>query len=153
MGGQGRACATIVLLCALTAGCAVDAGPGLSCDLPENTRLVAAPDGGMHVQWPDGSIALLSFANGTCVLNTLVGTVPRAERSDDELAYTYDYYRQSLVPCLATLGFRTLAPPSRGSFLDSGGNWSPYDSVFSALLSSEEIATMARVCPEAPPNR
>ena len=153
MGGQRRACAAIVLFCALTTGCAADAGAGPACDLPDGAELVAAPDGGMHVVWADGKRALLAFANGACVLNMVVVPPPRLERSEAELAFAYDYYRQSLAPCLNNLGFRNLAPPSRLDFVESGGNWSPYDAVFSSFLSSEEIATVAEVCPETPPQR
>ncbi len=148
---QRRACAVLLLSCALLAGCATDAESGIDCDLPENTRLVPAPDGGMHVEWPNGTTALLTFANGACVYSRPPVAAARSVIEKDELGFTYDYYRQSLSPCLDNLGFRILAPPTRQSFLESGGNWSPYDAVFSALLSSEEISTIALVCPESPP--
>jgi hypothetical protein len=151
MGGQRRAFAAIALACALLAGCAADPGSGIRCDLPENTRLVPAPDGGMQVQLPNGSTGLLTFANGACVFNRPISAGNRPVIDEADLDFTYDYYRQSLAGCLDELGFRTLAPPSRETFVASGGNWSPYDSVFSPLLSSEQIATIARVCPEAPP--
>ena len=151
MGGQWRACAVVVLFCALTAGCATDADSGIECDLPDDAVLVAAPDGGMQVEWPNGTTAMLSFANGTCVFRTTPGDYSRAELSRDELAFTYDYYRQSLAPCLDNLGFRILAPPTRQAFIESDGNWSPYDSVFTGFLDSEEIGTIEHVCPQAPP--
>lgn len=151
MGGQWRTCAVIVLFCALAAGCATDAGGGIRCDLPEDSTLVAGPDGGMRVEWANGLTTQLQFANGFCVANRPVFTTTRPPITGEELDFTYDYYRQSLVPCLSNLGFPNPAPPTRKSFVASDGNWSPYDTVFTSLLDSEQIATIAIVCPEAPP--
>jgi len=154
MGGQRRASALIVLLCALLAGCATtDAGATITCDIPPEARLVPNPDGGVHVVWPDGTTVALAFANGSCVFDQLVVPIPRPERSDAQLRFTYDYYRLSLAPCLDALGFPTLAPPTKARFLASGGNWSPYDSVFTALLSADEIGDIGKICPESPPLR
>jgi len=152
MGGQRRTCAVIVLFCALTTGCATDAGGVIDCDLPADSRLVPAPDGGMYVEWPNGTTALLSFANGACNYSRPPVAAARATVAESDLEFTYDYYRQSLAPCLDNLGFRVLAPPTRGSFVESGGNWSPYDSVFTALLSSDEISAIAHACPATPPS-
>jgi hypothetical protein len=151
MSGQWRTCALVVLFCALTTGCAADAGGGIRCDLPDDAHLVAAPDGGMHVEWANGFTTQLLFANGFCVANRPVFAATRPPITDEELDFTYDYYRQSLVPCLNNLGFPNPGPPSRESFVASHGNWSPYDTVFTSLLDSDEIATIAIVCPEAPP--
>lgn len=153
MGGQWRTCALIVLFCALTTGCATDAGGGIRCDLPEDSHLVAGPDGGMRVEWSNGVTTQLQFANGSCVANRPVFAATRPPITEEELDFTYDYYLQSLVPCLGNLGFPNLAPPTRGSFTESHGNWSPYDAVFTSFLESDEIATIAIVCPELPPKR
>jgi hypothetical protein len=151
MGGQRRACAAIVLFCALTAGCATDAGGGISCEIPEEARLVAAPDGGMLVEWPNGTSAILTFANGTCGYTRPPVAPARSVIAESELGFTYDYYRLSLAPCLDSMGFRVLAPPTRQAFIESGGNWSPYDAVSSTMLSSDELATLAKVCPRGAP--
>lgn len=153
MGGQRRACALIVLLCALMTGCAVDAGAAIPCEIPPEARLVPNPDGGLFVVWPDGTTVALAFANGSCVFDSMVVPITRAERTPEQLRFTYDYYRLSLAPCLDALGFRTLAPPSKADFIESGGNWSPYDSVFTALLSAHEIGSISKICPENPPLR
>lgn len=151
MGGQWRACAVIVLFCALTTGCATEPGSVIDCKLPDDAKLVAAADGGMNVEWANGTVARLSFANGACMFTPPVVAQQRVQIAEEELGFTYDYYRQSLAPCLDNLGFRVLAPPSRPDFIESGGNWSPYDAVFSGMLSSDEIATLGHVCPQTPP--
>lgn len=151
MSGQRRAFALSVLLCALLAGCATDAGGGIPCEIPPEAELVANPDGGLLVLWPDGTTVALAFANGTCVFDPMLVPITRAERTDEQLSFTYDYYRLSLAPCLDGLGFRTLAPPTKGGFIESGGNWSPYDAVFTALLSADELADIEKICPQSPP--
>lgn len=151
MAGRRGAIALTVLACALLSGCAVPADAGIACEIPAEAELVPNPDGGLHVVWPDGTTVALAFANNSCVFDPMVVPIARAERSDDELRFAYDYYRQELAPCLDALGFRTLAPPSKAAFVASGGNWSPYDAVFTALLSADDLATISRTCPEAPP--
>jgi hypothetical protein len=151
MGGQRQACALIVLVCALLVGCATTPDAGIACEIPPEATLTPHPDGGLLVVWPDGTTVALAFANGTCVFDPMLVPIPRPELSGEELRYTYDYYRQDLAPCLDALGFRTLAPPTKAGFIASGGNWSPYDSVFTALLSAQDLATISRACPEQPP--
>ena len=153
MAGQRGAFALVVLACALLTGCTAPADAGIACEIPTEAALVPNPDGGLYVVWPDGTTIALAFANSACVFDPMLVPITRAERSDAELRYTYDYYRQDLAPCLDALGFRTLAPPSRTGFVASGGNWSPYDSVFTALLSAQDLATVSRTCPEQPPHR
>jgi hypothetical protein len=141
-----------MLLALLLSGCAVDAAGGpLHCDVPEGSRLVPAENGGLQLEGPNGVRRPVSFANGSCVYLPPGLPVQRREIAEHELGFTYDYYRQSLAPCLANLGFPSFAPPSREVFIDSGADWSPYDAVFGAYLSSSEIATIAVVCPPIPP--
>lgn len=131
-------------------GCAIPAGAGLRCDLPEGAKLVAMPDGGYQVFEANGRAYRLAFANGTCVLTPRLLLPTRAERTADELGFLYDYYVTSLGPCLDHEGVPFLTPPTRDRFVESGGNWSPYDAVFTGYLDADEIAMIARVCPPFP---
>ena len=152
MSGQRRALAVVLLLGALTLpGCAATVDPGLPCELPDDTQLVAGDDGGYLVVYDDGAMYDLAFANGRCVINQRRLAIPRAERSDADLIFLYDYYRLRLGPCLDLYGYSYLAPPSREDFVASGGNWSPYDSVFQAMLSVEDLLALNNACPELPP--
>ena len=152
MGGQRRASALVVLLASLAlAGCASANGPGLSCEqLPADAQLAMAQDGGFVVEYANGTTAGIGFANGGCVVRQAV-VIERAERSEADLIFIYDYYRLRLAPCLDSYGFGYLAPPSRDDFVASGGNWSPYDSVFTGLMDGPEILELTQACPELPP--
>jgi hypothetical protein len=131
-------------------GCSVSAGPGLPCDLPQGAALVELPDGGYQVVEPSGASYTLAFANGVCVLSARELLPPRVERTATELGFVYDYYVLSLGPCLDHGGVPFLLPPSRERFVESGGNWSPYDAVFTGYLDADEIAVITTVCPPLP---
>jgi hypothetical protein len=152
MGGQRRTLVVAMLLGALTlGGCASTIDAGIECEIPEGAQLVRGEDGGYLLLFNDNTTYVLSFANGACVFTNPVVATARAERSDADLIFIYDYYRLRLSPCLERFGFRVLAPPTRDRFVASEGNWSPYDSVFTAFLSAGEIAELGRACPSLPP--
>ncbi len=46
-----------------------------------------------------------------------------------QLGYIFDYYRDSLVPCLETLGYEVQDAPSRAEFIRTLGGWHPYFAV------------------------
>lgn len=152
MGGQRRALVLATLLCALSlAGCAAQASTGMPCDIPDNAQLVAGDDGGYVIEYDNGETYGLAFANGACVFDPQVVAVERAERSDSDLRFIYDYYVLRLAPCLEEFGYGYFGAPSRDDFVASGGNWSPYDSVFTAMMSSSDITVLTQTCPELPP--
>lgn len=154
MSGQRRAFAGTAILVALTlAGCSATAGssPEALCSLPINGSLERSTGGGFLYTYPNGSTARLAFANGSCVLDANPFPIQREERSEWLLAFTYDYYMTELAPCLNGFGFPALAPPSRAAFIDSGGDWSPYDAVHTGMTSGATLGQLSRVCPELPP--
>ena len=153
MSGQRRALALAMLVGSLAlTGCASADGPGLSCEqLPADAQLTAADEGGFVVTFADGSTASVGFANGGCMVRQFTQTFTRPERSEADLIFLYDYYRLRLAPCLDTYGFHYLAPPTREAFVESGGNWSPYDSLFTGLMDGPEILALTQACPELPP--
>lgn len=61
----------------------------------------------------------------------LCSTVWQADPADtgalneQQLGYLYDYYRESVVPCLAMAGITLPDPPTRAQFIASGGIWQP----------------------------
>jgi hypothetical protein len=107
-------------------------------------------DGGFVAVFADGTTAGIGFANGGCVVRQTVA-IERPERSEADLIFIYDYFRLRLAPCLDAYGFSYLAPPTREAFIASGGNWSPYDSLFTALMDGPEILALTQACPELPP--
>ena len=152
MGGQRRTLALAVLLGALAlGGCASPVDAGLGCDIPEGSQLVHGEDGGYIVQFNDNTRYEVSFANGICVFTNPVVATARTERPEADLYFIYDYYRLRLTPCLEQSGFRVFAPPTREDFIESGGSWSPYDSVFTAFLSGPQLTELGTTCPSLPP--
>jgi len=64
--------------------------------------------------------------------------------TDDQLDYIYDYYLQSLVPCMVLNGFAPTSAPTRVEFHALAGQWSPYYSVDVGLgrVQYEEIESI-----------
>lgn len=46
--------------------------------------------------------------------------------NDAQLNYIFDYYRESLVPCLELRGLEVTGPPTRDEFLHHSYYWHPY---------------------------
>lgn len=154
MGGHRRAFAVVVMLSALAvSGCSANAGsaPEALCNLPSTGTLERQAGGGYLYTYANGSSARIAFANGACVLDTSPFPIAREARTDWELEFTYDYYLARLGPCLNGFGFPPVAPPERATFIESGGDWSPYDAVFTAMVSGSTIAQLNSVCPRRPP--
>jgi hypothetical protein len=160
MGGQRRAFArsTIAAACLLAvgglSGCSAGSGaaPEALCSLPITGTLERSIDGGYLYTYENGSTARIAFANGSCVLDANPFPIPREiNRTEWELGYTYDYYLAQLRPCLNGFGFPAVAPPERADFIESDGDWSPYDAVYTTMVSGSKIAQLNSVCPRQPP--
>jgi hypothetical protein len=75
-------------------------------------------------------------------------------------AYLYDYFQNSLVPCLALAGYPVPDAPTREAYLSGevGASaipylsypWNPYDAVVNTILLSE-TNRIKKECPEYPP--
>jgi hypothetical protein len=160
MSGQRRAfapaamVAVVALLSVAVSGCSAQSGeaPESLCDLSITGTLERPVDGGYVYTYANGTTARIAFANGSCVLD--VNPFPIAHeqgRSAWELGFTYDYYLAQLGPCLNGFGYPSVAPPERADFIESDGDWSPYDAVFTAMVSGSTIAQLNSVCPRHPP--
>lgn len=70
----------------------------------------------------------------------------------DEAAYVYDYYEDTLVPCLAARGHE-VEMPSTSVFHErlktEGVPWSPYQELHE--VAGAELDTLLAECPQSPP--
>lgn len=73
--------------------------------------------------------------------NGLVPTDPKDLES--YLSDVYDYYL-SLTDCLRQRGIAVGDPPSRETFIDSGGGWTPY-----LFVQPSDIAKLEQECPQS----
>ena len=69
-----------------------------------------------------------------------------------EVEYSYDYYQEVLIPCLASHGVVVFQAPTWSEFVDANGQWNPYFAVSSAtkprLVADDSILAE---CPATPP--
>ena len=70
----------------------------------------------------------------------------------DQMDYLYDYYEQTLVPCLTVHDVELIDSPNRRDFVAGFGRWNPYDSIRD---SDHDWALgdvgLLRDCPRMPP--
>ena len=159
MSGQRRAfapaamVAVVALVSVALSGCSAQSGeaPESLCNLSITGTLERPVDGGYVFTFANGSSARIAFANGACVLDANPFPIEREERTDEQLGFIYDYYLAQLGPCLNGFGYPSVAPPERADFIESDGDWSPYDAVFTAMVSGSTIAQLNSVCPRHPP--
>ena len=72
--------------------------------------------------------------------------------NDAQLDYVFDYFRQSLVPCLERRGLEVAQAPTRNEFRANFGSWHPYYAIEQSRFT--EMATdlsVAVECPAMPP--
>lgn len=71
--------------------------------------------------------------------------------SRTQLRTIYDYYRDSLIPCLQDMGFEAAPLPSEETYVEgvaSGtSNWSPYDAI---NLGAANTQKLHETCPAMP---
>jgi hypothetical protein len=72
--------------------------------------------------------------------------------SEAQLEYLYDYFHESLIPCLESSGYEIVDVPSRADFLRREPAqlyaWSPYDTLHG--VSPLVLAKLTKRCPEYP---
>ena len=78
-----------------------------------------------------------------------------APMTDAKIAKLYDYFLNSLKPCLEAEGYAVPPAPSLQRFQETyrtDGGWFIYAGVADAAIGTEELARINRVCPQVPEN-
>jgi hypothetical protein len=78
-----------------------------------------------------------------------------APMTDAKITQLYDYFLNSLKPCLEREGYTVPPAPSLQRFQETyrtDGGWLIYAGVADAAISMEELARINRVCPQVPEN-
>ncbi len=73
---------------------------------------------------------------------------PPEPKTRAEYAAVYELYLKQ-VDCLRGLGFKVDNPPSLDTYVDSGGDWAPYDQL-PMPLDAETWARWNATCPQSP---
>lgn len=106
-------------------------------------------DGGLQVLGvPDSQKEALAVAQYVCGVKYAIDPQYTDPFTEDELNSIYVYYVDFLVPCLTGQGYSVADVPSRGSFVDSRGRWSPYESVEPG--TQESWVALNKTCPQWP---
>ncbi|MBD3940595.1 hypothetical protein IF188_02635 [Microbacterium sp. NEAU-LLC] len=102
---------------------------------------------------PTGDAAVaknLNLAIYTCEMQYPVEQKYMTPLSIEQLRTLYDYRSGELLECLRREGYTSSAePPSEQVFLQSGGQWSPYEDI--AIVESD-LGRLTATCPQVPAN-
>ncbi len=108
----------------------------------------------------DGSIAsgivppaqneAYAIAQYVCAVKYQIAPEYQLPFTDEQLGDLYDYYVESLIPCLDGKGYAVVDIPSRGTFVDSEyeQGWSPYQYVRD--FDENEWLSVNEQCPQWP---
>ena len=112
----------------------------------------AREDGGISFgATPEAQAEQQNIAVYTCRVKYPTDPAFTLPPTDDEIAYLYDYYANTLVPCLAERGY-DIEMPSKGAFVDStnvnGIPWSPYQDL--ASVGGGELDALLLECKQTP---
>lgn len=87
----------------------------------------ALAEGGFSVSHPNGEVTELErLTDYLCAMSFEVEGEFDGVYNAAEIDYLYDYYATSLVPCLASRGFKPDSVPTRYEFASQAGSWHPY---------------------------
>jgi len=116
---------------------------------------------GTSISAPDGigpaQMSAFHLAYYTC--ESMYTLHPRYSQgfTADQLGMWYDYSVEWLVPCLASLGYTTTAPPTREVYIAQGlvkdPDWNPWSEANLAASSLQKQMLITETCPEYPPNQ
>jgi hypothetical protein len=87
-----------------------------------------------------------------CMSSYQVPAKYRGYYSTDELGYIYDYYRDSLIPCLVNHGYPVPLAPHRDQFMATPGtlDWHPYFQM-PTNFPQDRFGELQLACPYLPP--
>ena len=105
---------------------------------------------GVDASYPLVQAEAYALAHYACNMEYPVHPYHSAPPSNDELLLIYDYYVNSLVPCLSDHGYSTSEAPSSAQFVESywTNAWLPYSEI--GIVSDEEWQRLRADCPELP---
>ena len=103
----------------------------------------------LHTAQARGASTELLLADYECQSSYQASPKSTGYYSTAELAATYDYYRDWLIPCLAVHGFDVKYAPERSVLALGPGalTWSPYEDIH---LDDASIAQLTSECPPHP---
>jgi hypothetical protein len=64
--------------------------------------------------------------------------------------YLYDYYTRWLIPCLGWRGYDVGPVPDETEYLDAGGNWTPYTTLWEDLDQPDDARELQDACRPEP---
>jgi hypothetical protein len=73
----------------------------------------------------------------------------------EQVARSYRYFIEFLVPCLEAAGYSVSPIPSEAAYIEAFGTqraWAPYMSVDASSLSEDEWVHLNLTCPQSPPD-
>lgn len=113
----------------------------------------AVQDDGYSVTGNDGeSSELERLTNYLCAMSFDVEGEFESMPNASQIGYLYDYYAQTLVPCLAAHGYPPDRVPTRTEFEAQGATWHPYFAMHAdEWLELFADRSMLIECPPAPP--
>jgi len=109
-------------------------------------------DGGLLFNLPEDQQKALHEAAYRCDVQYPVHPRFRQRLSIEQIALLYEYYVDTLKPCLEAEGYEIEQPPSLETFaatLYEDSSWHPYNSV--PLIRREEQHRLQQKCPMIPP--
>lgn len=109
------------------------------------------PDAGVVVKGiPAEQQEALAIAQYSCGVKYQIEPEYTDALTAVELSTLYDYYKDSLIPCLTSQGFSVVDVPSKSTFIDNYAStgWTPYVSVASA--SQQNWYDLNEACPQWP---
>jgi hypothetical protein len=114
----------------------------------------ADEDGGLSYETLISQAEQFALAKYICVAQYPLEKKYTTPLDDEQLGGLYDYLTLVQAPCLETLGYEIVAPPSKQRFVETyatAPDWLPYSQIPIDVLMSDELANIQDACPESPP--
>jgi hypothetical protein len=115
-------------------------------------RAEVTPDGGLRFDYPPEQQEALHKADYRCEVMYPIHPLFHQPLNADQLALLYDYYLDSVKPCLEGEGYEIAEPPTLETFIadyNRDDAWSPYRSV--PVVPMNEWYELQDRCPQDPP--
>ncbi len=125
----------------------------VDCLNGEGFRAEASSDGGLapSAQIPEAQMEGYAIARYICTVKYPFDPKYLAPISPEQIDLVYDYYVDTLIPCLEREGYPVDDPPSRALFRDTyetEDRWMPYEVLLGS--SQSEWDRVGGICPQMP---